>query len=108
MQRRKKAIIVSGALVVSVAVGTVGIVAASGDDNDTPVTGPSLERATRAALQHMGEGRVTDTEIGDEDSFFEIEVTLDDGSQVDVQLDAEFNVVETMRDDEGDEEDTND
>ena len=36
---------------------------------------------------------VTDTEVGDEDSYYEVEVTLDDGSQVDVQLDEGFNVV---------------
>ena len=31
--------------------------------------------------------------MGDEESFYEVEVTLDDGSQVDVQLDRSFNVV---------------
>ena len=31
--------------------------------------------------------------MGDEDSYYEVEVTLDDGSQVDVQLDDGFNVV---------------
>ncbi len=36
---------------------------------------------------------VTDTEVGDEESWYEVEVTLDDGSQVDVQLDRSFNVV---------------
>ena len=36
---------------------------------------------------------MTETEEGDEDSYYEVEVTLDDGSQVDVQLDRDFNVV---------------
>jgi hypothetical protein len=36
---------------------------------------------------------VTDTEVGDEESLYEVEVTRDDGGQVDVQLDAGFNVV---------------
>jgi len=37
---------------------------------------------------------VTETEVGDEEScYYEVEVTLDDGSQVDVQLDEGFNVV---------------
>ena len=44
-------------------------------------------------LAHTGEGRVTGTEVGDEDSYYEVEVTLDDGSQVDVQLDESFTVV---------------
>ena len=37
---------------------------------------------------------MTETEVGDEEScYYEVEVTLDDGSQVDVQLDEGFNVV---------------
>jgi hypothetical protein len=63
------------------------------DETDTAITGPDLERASRVALDHMGEGRVTGTEVGDEESYYEIEVTLDDDSQVDVQLDEAFNVV---------------
>ncbi len=61
-----------------------------------------MERASRAALAHTGEGRVTETEVGDEDSYYEVEVTLDDGHQVDVQLDEAFRVVDTMADREGD------
>jgi hypothetical protein len=66
---------------------------ADADETDIAITGPDLERASQVALDHLGEGRVTDTEVGDEDSYYEIEVTLDDGSQVDVQLDEGFNVV---------------
>jgi len=39
---------------------------------------------------------VTDTEVGDEDSYYEVEVTLGDGSQVDVQLDKAFKVVDKV------------
>ena len=53
-----------------------------------PDHGEELDRASAAALEHTGEGRVTETEKGDEESLYEVEVTLDDGSQVDVQLDA--------------------
>lgn len=60
---------------------------------DLPITGPNLERASRVALDYVGGGRVTDTEIEDEESYYEIEVTRDDGSQIDVQLDELFNVV---------------
>ncbi|CAN5534922.1 hypothetical protein BH24ACT4_BH24ACT4_17360 [soil metagenome] len=49
----------------------------------------------------MGGGRVTDTEVGDEDSYYEVEVTADDGTQVDVQLDRDFNVVSSLPDHEG-------
>lgn len=62
---------------------------------DVPITGPDLERASAVALDFTGEGRVTATEVEDEESYYEVEVTLDDGSEVDVQLDEDFNVVGT-------------
>jgi hypothetical protein len=68
---------------------------------DVPITGPSLEQATAAALDHLREGRVTETEVDDEESYYEVEVTLDDGRQVDVQLDEQFNVVGTEEDGTG-------
>ena len=36
---------------------------------------------------------MTETEIGDEESFHEVEVTRHDGTEVDVQLDDDFAVV---------------
>ncbi len=66
---------------------------------EVPITGTDLEKASAAALAHTGGGRVSDTEVGDEESYYEIEVTLDDGRQVDVQLDESFAVVGT--EDEG-------
>ena len=69
---------------------------------DVPATGTDLEKATEAALAHIGEGRVTGTEIGDEESYYEIEITLDDGTQLDVQLDEQFNFVSSEDDGSGD------
>ena len=60
---------------------------------------PTWRKASAAALAYTGEGQVTGTEVGDEESYYEIEVTLDDGRQVDVQLDESFAVVGT--EDEG-------
>jgi uncharacterized membrane protein YkoI len=60
---------------------------------DTPITGDPLAKASAAALAYTGGGRVTGTEVGDEESRYEVEVRLDDGGQVDVQLDRAFNVV---------------
>ncbi len=77
--------------------------AGRGDDAERPISGPALDQATRAALTHTGEGRVTDTEVGDEDSYYEVEVTLSNGRQVDVQLDADFHVVGTTADSDRDE-----
>ncbi|MDQ4039736.1 MAG: PepSY domain-containing protein, partial [Actinomycetota bacterium] len=62
------------------------------DDADTPITGSALEQASAAALDHVGEGQVSGTEVGDEEGYYEVEVTLDDGSAVDVHLDADFTV----------------
>ena len=66
---------------------------------DTPITdGDALTAASAAALawlenEHGLTGDVTDTEVGDEESYYEIEVRLDDGRQVDVQLDERFEVL---------------
>jgi uncharacterized membrane protein YkoI len=60
---------------------------------DQPIGGSDLDKASAAALAHTGGGQVTDTEVGDEESYYEVEVSRDDGSQVDVQLDRSFQVV---------------
>ncbi len=77
---------------------TVPAAAPAEDDSDTPIVGSELDRASAAAIAYMGGGRVTGTEIGDEESYYEIELTFDDGSQVDVQLDESFVVVGTEAD----------
>lgn len=94
------------AAVAAIAIGGATIAVASGsDDAEQPITGPALDQATAAALDHLGEGRVTETEVGDEESLYEVEVTLDDGSQVDVQLDADFNVIGSENDGVGEDDD---
>ncbi|NND02586.1 MAG: PepSY domain-containing protein [Acidimicrobiia bacterium] len=80
-------------VVVLAAVAAWPVTAIAGGDSDTPITGPALQQASDAALNHLGEGIVTDTEVGDEESLYEVEVTLPDGREVDVQLDENFNVV---------------
>jgi hypothetical protein len=107
---KRKTMIAAGAVAVAVlGVAATGMTmaAAGNDDTDTPIGGDALQRATAAALAHTGEGRVTETEVGDEDSLYEVEVTLDDGSQIDVQLDEQFEVVgsDVDSDDGGDDGD---
>jgi hypothetical protein len=106
MNRGTKIAIVAGA-VLGLGVGGAGVAVAvgGGDDDEAPITGDALEKASAAALAFTGEGRVTETEVGDEDSYYEVEVTLDDGSQVDVQLDEQFNVVSSEADDDSSEDD---
>jgi hypothetical protein len=64
-------------------------------DRDKAITGSALNRASRVALQETGGGKVTETEKGDEESYYQVEVTLPNGKQTDVNLDRSFNVVKT-------------
>jgi hypothetical protein len=68
------------------------------DDGEQTIQGDALPRASKAALAATGGGRVTGTEVGDEDSYYEVEVTLDNGRQVDVQLDEAFHLVSHLAD----------
>ena len=70
----------------------------AGDDADQPLTGATLERASTAALAKTGAGTVTDSERSGQ--AYELEVTKDDGSQVDVLLDREFKLVSAAPDHE--------
>lgn len=101
---RKTKLIAAGTIVTAALATGTGIALAGDEDAnegpDTPITGAELDQASTAALAHTGEGRVTETEVGDEESYYEVEVTLDDGSQVDVQLDEGFNVVGDEADEE--------
>jgi uncharacterized membrane protein YkoI len=86
----------------ALAAGGTAIAAGSDDDaTDKPISGSALERAEAAALADTP-GTVTETETGDEESYYEVEVTRPDGSQVDVQLDRDFNVVSSSTDSERD------
>ena len=107
MTTKLKGTLIAAAIVVLAGAGA-GIAVATGDDDatDKPIRGNALDRAGAAALQHTGGGSVTETEVGDEEGYYEVEVTRADGSQVDVQLDRGFKVVGTEGDDDraGDDE----
>lgn len=94
--RRKKTYLAAAAAAVTVAGAGAGVAAASSGDDDAtevPITGSTLEDASRVALDHTGGGRVTGTEVGDEEGHYEVEVTLQDGSQVDVHLNQDLDVL---------------
>jgi hypothetical protein len=106
--RRNTKLLAGAAVVVAAFAGTGVVVAANVADDDgteVPITGEALEQASAAALAHTGEGRVTDTEVGDEEGYYEVEVTLENGNQVDVHLDESFNVIGTEDDGRDDRED---
>jgi hypothetical protein len=104
----RKRLVATGTVVVALGAVSGGVAIAAGGDDDateTPITGTDLQKASAAALVHTGGGRVTGTEVGDEESYYEVEVTLDGGRQVDVQLDKSFNVVGSDGDQDGTGED---
>ncbi|MDX6586019.1 MAG: hypothetical protein QOI31_492 [Solirubrobacterales bacterium] len=107
MSKRTKMIAIGTSL--AIAAGGAGVAVAAGgtedqaEGPDVAITGSTLDKAEAAALEATGQGEVTGTETGDEESYYEVEVTLDDGSQVDVQLDRDLNVVDQMADSENDE-----
>ena len=75
--------------------------AATTTATDKAITGTALDQASAAALKATGGGKVTQTEVNDEESYYEVEVTRGDGSQVDVQLDRGFHLVGQKVDHEG-------
>ena len=110
MRTKLKGLLIATGVIAAAAGGGAAIAGATGGGDredrgpDKAITGDALQRASQAALAETGGGKVTETEAGDEESYYEVEVTKSDGSQVDVQLDRDFNVVgsETDRED-GDE-----
>ena len=108
MKRRTK-LIGAAALGVGALVCTgagVAVAQGGGDDDghEVPITGAELDKASAVALQETGGGRVTETEKGDEEGAYQVEVTLDDGTQVDVNLDSNFHVINAKSDSGGDNE----
>jgi uncharacterized membrane protein YkoI len=97
MNRRTKWIATGAVAVAALGIGS-GIAVASEDDADQPIPSGALDRATAAALDHTGGGHVTGTEIGDEEGYYEVEVTRADGSAVDVHLDRSFEVIDATPD----------
>jgi len=103
--------ILAAAAVAALGLGGAAIAGATGGGDDgrgkgddgagKPVTGAALDRASAVALDHTGGGRVSATELQDEEGYYEVEVTRGDGSQVDVHLDSHFNVLDESADGEG-------
>ena len=101
MTKRSTRLLAAGAAIALVGGAGVAIAGATGGDDDAAekaITGSALDRASAAALAHVGSGRVTGTEAGDEEGAYEVEITRPDGGQVDVHLDRSFEVLGTEAD----------
>jgi uncharacterized membrane protein YkoI len=83
-----------------VGAGVAYATASGDDDSEQQATGPGIEKAKSVALDHTNGGHVSGTEVGDEEGYYEVEITKDDGSQVDVHLDKNYNVLSTPADHE--------
>ncbi|MGQ0841602.1 PepSY domain-containing protein [Actinokineospora sp.] len=97
MNRRTTWIAGTALALILAGAGAAIAAANAGEGPDTPITGDSLTKASAAALANTP-GIVTETEVGDEEGFYEIEVTRADGSRVDVHLGADFAVLGTAAD----------
>ena len=109
MNRRTKIVLGTAAAAVIAGVAAAGAATAAdslGDDTpDVAISGPDLARASEAALAETGGGEVVDSEVEDEENGYEVEVNLDDGRQIEVQLDENFAVVSSDENEEGDDGD---
>ncbi len=86
--------LLGGAGVAAFAAGS-GSEGSSGDSEQS--TGPGMDRAKSVALEQVN-GRVTATEFQDEEGYYEVEVTKPDGTQFDVHLDKNYNVLDVQSD----------
>ncbi|WP_165069471.1 PepSY domain-containing protein [Marisediminicola senii] len=99
--KKRTAIITGSAVAAVLVVGGIGVAVAEPWDRNDQLTGTTLERASSAALAAVGDGRVTNSERSDDpDHAFEIEVTRDNGEDVDVELDDAYEVVRIDGDDD--------
>ena len=112
MKDKLKGVLIATGVIAVLATGGAAIAGATGGGSDpadkgekkeTPITGSALDRAGQVALKEVGSGKVTQTEAGDEEGAYEVEVTKADGSQVDVHLDKSFAVLDAQADKAGSE-----
>lgn len=102
MRSRRTKMIAGIAALVALALGGAAVAGAGGAfDNEDPLKGQELQRASAAALAATGGGTVNETERDDEKgATYEVEVTKPNGTTVDVRLDSSYKVVAINSDSE--------
>jgi hypothetical protein len=98
-----RTLVIAAAVAMLLALGGAGIAYANGGDSEEQVTGPEAQKAKSAAIAAVGGGTVTEVERDDGNGTgaFEVEVTRDDGSQLEVHLDGGYDVVGQAADEDG-------
>lgn len=112
MNDKLKGVLITTGVVASLAVGGAAIAGAAGGGGEgedaggeKAIAGDARSQAISAALKHTGGGNATETEVGDEEGAYEVEVSRADGSQVDVHLNSDFKVISQVSDDDSGEQD---
>jgi hypothetical protein len=101
---RTRKLLLSGATVLVLAVGGVGIAQAVGGDSEEEVTGPQADRAKQAAVEAVGGGRAVGVERGDDgEAAWEVEIERD-GREIEVNLDSGLERVGVLSEDDADED----
>ena len=97
-----RTLVIAEAVALLLALGAAGIAYANGGDSEEQLTGPEAEKAKSAAIAAVGGGTVTEVEPDDGNGtgVYEVEVTRDDGSQLEVHLDGDYNVVGQQADED--------
>jgi uncharacterized membrane protein YkoI len=98
-----RTLVIAAAVAMLLALGGAGIAYANGGDSEEQLTGPDAEKAKSAAIAAVGGGTVSEVERDDGNGTgaFEVEVTREDGSQLEVHLDGDYNVVGQQADEDG-------
>jgi uncharacterized membrane protein YkoI len=102
-----KTFVIAAAVAMLVALGAAGIAYANAGDSEEQVTSPDADKAKSAAIAAVGGGTVTEVERDDGDDgygtsgVYEVEVTREDGSQLEVHLDGDYKVVGQEADEDG-------
>ena len=96
-------VIAAAVVAMLVALGGAGIAYANGADSEEQVRGSDAEKAKSAAVAAVGGGTVSEVERDDGNgtSVYEVEVTREGGSQLEVHLDGDYNVVGQEADEDG-------
>ena len=102
-----KTLVIAATIAMLVALGAAGIAYANGTDSEEQVTSPEAEKAKSAAIAAVGGGTVTEVERDDGDDgygtsgVYEVELKREDGSQLEVHLDGDYDVVGQEADEDG-------
>jgi uncharacterized membrane protein YkoI len=102
-----KTLVIAAAVAMLLALGAAGIAYANGTDSEEQVTSPEADKAKSAAIAAVGGGTVTEVERDDGDDgygtsgVYEVELKREDGSQLEVHLDGDYDVVGQEADEDG-------